>query len=116
SAAFVAKRMVPFPVGHSADVGQVAAATGAYVNEDPQYLESTGFVLAPDGTVLIAVYSSDGIGRLVADDVAGCGRCLPQHAAVRVKVTMAAVASSRHRGQRGSPARAGREVTWPARS
>jgi len=81
SAAFVAKRMVPFPVGHSADVGQVAAATGAYVNEDPQYLESTGFVLAPDGTVLIAVYSSDGIGRLVADDVAGYVRYLTQHAA-----------------------------------
>jgi len=81
SAALVAKHMLRFPVGHSAAAGQVAAATGAYVNDDPQYLESTGFVLAPDGTVLIAVYSSDGIGRLVADDVAGYIRYLTQHAA-----------------------------------
>ena len=81
SAALVAKHMLRFPVGHSADVGQAATATGAYVNDDPRYLESTGFVLAPDGTVLIAVYSSDGIGRLVADDVVGYIRYLTQHAA-----------------------------------
>jgi len=81
SAALVAKHAVRFPVGHSADAGKVAAATGAYVNDDPRYLESTGFVLAPDGTVLIAVYSSDAIGRLVADDVAGYIRYLTQHAA-----------------------------------
>jgi len=81
SAALVAKHAVRFPVGHSADAGKVAAATGAYVNDDPRYLESTGFVLAPDGTVLIAVYSSDAIGRLVADDVAGYIRYMAQHAA-----------------------------------
>ena len=81
SAALVAKHKLRFPVGHSADAGKVAAATGAYVNDDPRYLESTGFILAPDGTVLIAVYSSDGIGRLVADDVAGYIRYLTQHAA-----------------------------------
>jgi peroxiredoxin len=71
SAALVAKHKLRFPVGHGADAGKVAAATGAYVNDEPHYLQSTGFVLAPDGTVQVAVYSSDGIGRLVADDVAG---------------------------------------------
>jgi peroxiredoxin len=71
SAALVAKHKLRFPVGHSADAGKVAAATGAYVNDEPHYLQSTGFVLAPDGTVLVAVYSSGAIGRLVADDVAG---------------------------------------------
>jgi peroxiredoxin len=71
SAALVAKHKLRFPVGHSADAGKVAAATGAYVNDEPHYLQSTGFLLAPDGTVQVAVYSSDGIGRLVADDVAG---------------------------------------------
>jgi hypothetical protein len=45
--------------------------TGAYINAEPRYLQSAGFVLAPDGTVRVAVYSSDAIGRLVADDVAG---------------------------------------------
>ncbi len=71
SAALVAKHKLRFPVGHSADSGKVAAATGAYVNDGPHYLQSTGFVLAPDGTACVAVYSSDAIGRLVADDVAG---------------------------------------------
>ena len=36
-----------FPVGHSADARAVAQETGAFVNEDPLYLQSTGFVLAP---------------------------------------------------------------------
>jgi peroxiredoxin len=71
TADFVAKHDIGFLVGHSADAQQIAAATGAYVNDDPRYLQSTGFVLAPDGTVLTAVYSSAAIGRLVADDVVG---------------------------------------------
>ena len=81
SAALVARHKLRFPVGHSADAGQVAAATGAYVNDDPRYLQSAGFVLAPDGTVRVAVYSSDAIGRLAADDVAGYIRYLTAHAA-----------------------------------
>jgi peroxiredoxin len=81
SAALVAKHKLRFPVGHSADAGKIAAATGAYVNDEPRYLQSAGFVLAPDGTVLVAVYSSDAIGRLVADDVVGYIRYLTQHAA-----------------------------------
>ena len=80
SAALVAKHKLRFPVGHSADAGKVASTTGAYVNDDPHYLQSTGFVLAPDGRVRVAVYSSDAIGRLVADDVAGYIRYLTEHA------------------------------------
>ena len=81
SAALIAKHKLRFPVGHSADAGKVAAATGAYINHEPRYLQSAGFVLAPDGTVRVAVYSSDAIGRLVADDVAGYIRYLTEHAA-----------------------------------
>lgn len=81
AAALVAKHRLAFPVGHSADALEVAAATGAYVNDDPRYLQSTGFILAPDGTVLTAVYSSGAIGRLVADDVAGFIRYVKEHAA-----------------------------------
>jgi len=81
SAALVAKHKLRFAVGHSADAGKVAAVTGAYVNDDPRYLQSTGFVLAPDGTVRVAVYSSDAIGRLVADDVVGYLRYLTEQAA-----------------------------------
>ena len=71
SATLVEKHHLRFPVGHSADPDKVAAATGAYTNDKPHYLQSTGFVLAPNGTVLTAVYSSGAIGRLVPDDVAG---------------------------------------------
>ncbi|MET3899631.1 peroxiredoxin [Devosia sp. UYZn731] len=71
TAALVAKHGLTFPVGHSANVDLVAAATGAYTNADPRYLQTTGFVLAPNGAVVNAVYSSAAIGRLVPDDVLG---------------------------------------------
>src|SRR5487761_2661429 len=41
----IAKHGLTFPVGHSADARAVAEATGAFVNDDPTYLQSTGFVL-----------------------------------------------------------------------
>ena len=80
SAGLVAERRLPFAVGHSADADEVASATGAYVNEDPHHLQSTGFVLDPDGRVVTAVYSSGAIGRLMPDDVLGLVRYLTQHA------------------------------------
>lgn len=74
TAALADKHHLPFRLGHSADAAKVAEVTGAYTNEDPLYLQSTGFVLAADGSVLTAVYSSAAIGRLVADDVVGLVR------------------------------------------
>lgn len=79
STALATKRALRFPIGHSADADKVATAVGAYVNDDPRYLQSTGFILAPDGTIRLAVYSSGAIGRLVADDVAGFIRYLSEH-------------------------------------
>ena len=58
-----------------------AALTGAFVNDDPLYLQSTGFVLDPRGTVIVSVYSSGAIGRLVPEDVIGLVRYLREHAA-----------------------------------
>ena len=75
------KHGLTFPVGHDADAQAVAAATGAFVNPDPQYLQSTGFVLGPDGRVIVSVYSSGAIGRLVAEDVAGMIAYVRQHQA-----------------------------------
>ena len=54
-----------------ADARAIAGLTGAFVNPDPAYLQSTGFVLDPAGKVVVSVYSSGAIGRLVPDDVAG---------------------------------------------
>jgi hypothetical protein len=67
----IAKHGLTFPVGHSADAAAIHEATGAFVNADPVHLQSTGFVRDPDGNVVISVYSSGAIDRLVPEDVAG---------------------------------------------
>jgi peroxiredoxin len=77
----IEKHGLAFPVGHSADARAVAQETGAFVNEDPLYLQSTGFVLAPDGRVVVSVYSSGAIGRLVPEDIVGMVRYVREHAA-----------------------------------
>jgi peroxiredoxin len=67
----VEKYGLDFAVGYGIDADEIAASTGAYVNDSPRYLQSTGFVLDPDGRVITAAYSSAAIGRLVAEDVVG---------------------------------------------
>ncbi|MEV4813026.1 peroxiredoxin family protein [Micromonospora avicenniae] len=75
----IAEHGLEFPVGHSADAAAFAEATGAFVNDDPRHLQSTGFVLDPEGKVVVSVYSSGAIGRLVPEDVAGLVRYLREH-------------------------------------
>jgi hypothetical protein len=67
----IAKHGLAFPVGHSAEAVAIHEATGAFVNADPVHLQSTGFVIDPHGDVVVSVYSSGAIGRLVPEDVAG---------------------------------------------
>src|SRR5215468_7460807 len=52
AATLAAKHNIAFPIGCGADVDRVAASTGAYVNDQPRHLQSTGFVLDPAGKVL----------------------------------------------------------------
>jgi NAD(P)-dependent dehydrogenase (short-subunit alcohol dehydrogenase family)/peroxiredoxin len=77
----IAKHGLEFPVGHDADADAVAAATGAFVNDAPRYLQSTGFVLDPGGRVIVSVYSSGAIGRLVPEDVIGLIKYVREHEA-----------------------------------
>jgi peroxiredoxin len=81
TAELIAKHGLTFPVGHSADAAAVAGLTGAFVNPDPVFLQSTGFVLSPAGKVVVSVYSSGAIGRLVPEDVIGLVRYMRDHAA-----------------------------------
>ncbi|MDX6421895.1 MAG: hypothetical protein QOG28_6515 [Trebonia sp.] len=81
AAALVEKHKLTFPVGYGADARAVAELTGAFVNPDPAYLQSTDFVLDPAGNVVVSVYSSGAIGRLVPDDVVGLVRYLREHSA-----------------------------------
>ena len=78
--ALIARHGLQFPVGHSADPSAIAEAPGAFVNPDPVHLQSTGFVLGPDGKVIVSVYSSGAIGRLVPEDVAGLVEYVRAHA------------------------------------
>jgi peroxiredoxin len=80
TAGLIAKHGLTFPVGFGADARAVAGLTGAFVNPGPVYLQSTGFVLDPQGKVVVSVYSSGAIGRLVREDVAGLVRYLRDHA------------------------------------
>jgi peroxiredoxin len=74
-----AKHGLTYPVGYGADAPAIAALTGAFVHPDPVYVQSTGFVLDPAGSVVVSVYSSGAIGRLVPDDVTGLVRYLREH-------------------------------------
>ena len=78
--ALVTKHGLEFTVGYGADARAIADATGAFVNDEPTYLQSTGFILDPDGRVVVSVYSSGAIGRLVPDDVIGMIRYMREHA------------------------------------
>ena len=80
TAELVAKHGLTFPVGYGADAHAVAAATGAFINPEPLFLQSTGFVLDPTGRVVVSVYSSGAIGRLVPEDVVGMIRYIREHA------------------------------------
>ena len=79
--ALIAKHGLTFPVGHSADARAIAGLTGAFVDPGRGFLQSTGFVLGPAGQVVVSVYSSGAIGRLVPEDVIGLVRYLREHAA-----------------------------------
>ena len=78
----IATQGLEFPVAHSADAQAIAAVTGAFLNPEPVYIQSTGFVLNPQGRVIVSVYSSGAIGRLVPDDVVGMVRYVREHAGV----------------------------------
>lgn len=80
SEALVEKHKLGFPVAYGADPRAVSAATGAFVNDDPVYLQATGFVLDPEGRIVTAVYSTGAIGRLLPDDVLGLVRYLKSSA------------------------------------
>jgi peroxiredoxin len=75
----ITKHGLSFPVGHSANAVAVSDATGAFVDAAGGFLQSTGFVLDPTGQVVVSVYSSGAIGRLVPDDVIGLIGYLREH-------------------------------------
>jgi len=80
TAQLIAKHGLTFLLGHSADAQAISAATDAFVDPTGCFLQSAGFVLDPSGRVIVSVYSSGAIGRLVPEDVVGLVRYLRDHA------------------------------------
>ncbi|MEV6889509.1 redoxin domain-containing protein [Kribbella sp. NPDC051137] len=62
---------IAFPVGYGASPARLAELTGAFVHEGPSYVQATGFILDPDGRVLLSTYSTGAVGRLNAPDAVG---------------------------------------------
>ena len=60
---------VNFPLAYGLDHKEVSAQTGCFYEERRKILHGTGFVLRPDRTIALALYSTGPIGRLVWQDV-----------------------------------------------
>jgi peroxiredoxin len=69
----VEKHHLTFPVLYGASPASIAKTFGAYVDRNTHgtYVNSTDFILQPNGAIAVAVYSSGAIGRIVADDALG---------------------------------------------
>jgi peroxiredoxin len=64
----VERHRLTYPVLYGLDAREIGRKLGAFTNEEPSYINATGFILRPDGTVAVSVYSSGAIGRLVPTD------------------------------------------------
>ena len=61
---------VGFPMFAEVDAAAVAESTGAFMQTgDRTFLHATGFLLAPDGTINNALYSTGPIGRFTSTDI-----------------------------------------------
>lgn len=60
---------INFPVGYGADSKVLSELTGCFYEERRRILHSTGYLLRPDSTIAVGVYSTGPIGRLVWQDV-----------------------------------------------
>ena len=67
----VSEHGLTFPVGYGLPLKETAATLGAFYEERRGILQSTGFVVKPDKTIVLSQYSSGPIGRLVWQDILG---------------------------------------------
>lgn len=82
--AIVEEHAVTFPVAYGLEAAATSEAIGAFFDASPShvprpYLHSTGFLLAPDGSIAVSVYSSSAIGRLDYPDVIGTVQYIRSH-------------------------------------
>ncbi len=67
----VDRHTLTFPVLYGLNARETMATIGGYINEEPLFLHPSGFILRPNGTIVLLVQSSGALGRLVANDTVG---------------------------------------------
>ena len=60
---------ITYAVAYGMDLEATCEKTGAFYEKDKKFIQPTCFLIRPNKTVEIAVYSSGPIGRFVALDV-----------------------------------------------
>lgn len=68
-----------FPVAHGLDLEETGRILGGFYQQEKEYLQPSGFVIRPDGTLEVASYSSGPIGRLKAANVLALVRYYKQN-------------------------------------
>jgi len=68
-----------FPVAHELDLEETGRILGGFYQQEKRYLQPSGFVIRPEGTLEVASYSSGPIGRLKAANVLALVRYYKQN-------------------------------------
>ncbi len=62
-----AKHGARFPVGFGADAEYLSSMTGCFYEADKRFLHATGFIIDPEGAIVVGIYSTGPLGRLEAE-------------------------------------------------
>ncbi len=60
---------ITFPMAYGMDAEAASKILGAFYEKEKKFIQPTGFIVRPNKTVEVAVYSSGPVGRFVAKDV-----------------------------------------------
>lgn len=66
---FVDKLGLTYSVAYGLDPEAICMKTGAFYEKEKRFIQPTCFLIRPNKTVEVAVYSAGPIGRFVAQDV-----------------------------------------------
>ncbi len=67
----VEKLGVTYPAAYGINAEEASRLTGVFYEEERKFIHAAGFLIRPDNTIEVAVYSTGPIGRFVAKDVLG---------------------------------------------
>ncbi|MBS3780351.1 MAG: redoxin domain-containing protein, partial [Desulfovermiculus sp.] len=68
-----------FAVAHGLDLDTIGQSLGGFFESEKRFLQPSGFLIRPTGTIEVASYSSGPIGRLKAADVLALTRYYKQN-------------------------------------